>query len=194
MEREGPPLETLTRRLAELPPDFLGEPRIGAAGTVHVAAVVQDLLTDLSRPAAPARLKAFEGDDPQRDRGRLSVALALCWLLADGWFRDARPAPDDVLRLLEGLPAELGGRFPVGQLVKDPERREEIARLALARLGFRPAGETRAQAEDRLSSISSAERERVLAASRAAEERAREIRQALLRKAAEQSADKWSRE
>jgi len=44
------------------------------------------------------------------------------------------------------------------------------------------------------SSVSSRERVRLAAASRAAEERARQIREALARKAAEESADKWSRE
>jgi len=45
-----------------------------------------------------------------------------------------------------------------------------------------------------LSALSSTERQRLLDESRDAEKRAREIRQALARKAAEQSADKWTRE
>jgi regulator of extracellular matrix RemA (YlzA/DUF370 family) len=59
---------------------------------------------------------------------------------------------------------------------------------------MRPAGETVAQAEDRLISLSSAEHARVLRASRDAEKRAQEIRAALARKAAEESADKYTRE
>jgi len=78
--------------------------------------------------------------------------------------------------------------------VQDPDRREELARVLLAHLGYRPAGETEAQASDRLSRISGTERQRLLAASRAAEERARAIREALAKKAAEESADKWTRE
>ena len=64
----------------------------------------------------------------------------------------------------------------------------------LARLRFRPQGESVAQATDRLSALSGIERKRLLAASRAAEARARAIREALIRKQAEASADKWSRE
>ena len=82
----------------------------------------------------------------------------------------------------------------VEKFVTDVERREELARFALARLGFRPQTETRAQAEDRLSSLSAAERARVLSAARVAEERARAVREALARKAAEESADKYTRE
>jgi len=61
-------------------------------------------------------------------------------------------------------------------------------------LDYRPEGESEAQAKDRLSALSSTERQRLLDESRDAEKRAREIRQALARKAAEQSADKWTRE
>ena len=59
---------------------------------------------------------------------------------------------------------------------------------------LRPAGESVAQAQDRLTALSSIERNRLLAASRAAEERSRAIREALARKAAQESADKYTRE
>jgi hypothetical protein len=89
---------------------------------------------------------------------------------------------------------ELALHVAADKFVANVERREELARFCLARLGFRPAGETRAQAEDRLSSLSAAERARVLQASRQAEARARAVREALARKAAEESADKYTRE
>jgi hypothetical protein len=88
----------------------------------------------------------------------------------------------------------LGAQVASRKFVTDPDRREELARFSLARLGYRPAGETVPQAQDRMTSLSSAERARVLQASRAAEERARSIREALARKAAEESADKFTRE
>lgn len=194
MDREGPPLETLTRRLAETPEDFLAEPRVGAAGRVHAAAVVGDLLQLLGGAAAGRELARFVGSDARRDRNRLAVTLVLCWLLADEWFRGARPPADMVMSVLDTEAAELARQTAAGAFVTDPDRREELARLALARLGFRPAGETVAQAQDRLTTLSSAERARVMRASREAERRARQIREALARKAAEESADKWTRE
>jgi len=69
-----------------------------------------------------------------------------------------------------------------------------MIRFALARLDLRPSGETLTQAQDRLTTLSSIERNRVLAASRAAEQRTRDIREALARKAAQESADKYTRE
>ena len=47
---EGPRVERLTRRLAECPPDFLAEPRVGGKGEVHTDAVVHDLILDLGGP------------------------------------------------------------------------------------------------------------------------------------------------
>lgn len=189
MTREGPPLERLLRRVAETADDFLAPPRLEGKGAVHVAAVVHDLcLQKGARPDAQA-LAAFAGD-ARGDRNRLAVTLLLCWLLADELIC---PPMGDLLALLDGGARDLEAT-PASAFVADPERREELVRVALARLGLRPAGESEAEAEDRLTTSSSAERERVLRASRDAEQRARAIREALARKAAEQSADKWTRD
>ena len=194
VDQEGPPLEMLVRRLAETPRDFLMEPRIGKSGRVVVAAVADDLCRVLGGTSTSAELERLAGTKPKQDRNRLSVSLLLCWLLADEWFRSSVPPRAALLELLASAAEELAAHTPSRKFLEDPERREELARFALARLGFRPLGETRAQAEDRLTSLSAAERARVMQASRAAEQRARKIREALVRKAAEESADKWTRE
>ena len=99
----------------------------------------------------------------------------------------AFPFPPDIDELREAKLTAMPGH-----LVSCPFIAE--APVALARLGFVPAGETPEQAADRLTAISGMERRRLLEASRAAEQRARQIREALARKAAEEAADKWSRE
>ena len=194
MDREGCELSRLTRRIAETPLEFLEEPSLGQTGLVAVSAVVGDLCLWLGLPATSSELATFATGTPQDDRNRLRVTLVLCWLLADDWFRGAGPSKPFVLSLLGEGARELAQHVAVEKLVRDVERREELARFALARLGFRPQGESRAQAEDRLSSLSAAERARVLRAARDAEERARAVREALARKAAEESADKYTRE
>ena len=194
MKLEGPILETLTRRLAETPEEFLAEPRIGSTGRVHVAAVAGDLLSGLGSSVAANDLVSFAGRDSRIERNRLSFVLLLCWLLADEWFRQNNLSGEAILDLLSHGYAEFGEQVAAYKLVSDPDRREELARFTIARLGYRPRGETTAQAQDRLTSLSSAERTRVLRASRAAEQRARSIREALVRKAAEESADKFTRE
>lgn len=192
MQLPGPPLETLLRRLADTPPDFLDDPRIGTSGQVFVAAVVNDLLARGPGRASLAELQRFEGRSG--DNGRLRMALVMAWLLADDALRERCASRADMLNLLDGTAAELAGLASATKYLQDPERREELVRVLLARLGLRPHGETAEQAADRLSALSATERKRLLDASRAAEARAREIREALVRKAAEASADKWTRE
>jgi hypothetical protein len=194
MQQEGPILESLTRRLAETPEEFLSEPRIGQTGRVHVAAVVGDLLRLVGSTGQGGDLHRFLGTDARRDRNRLGITLLLCWLLSDDWFRGVKIERGAVLSLLDSESNELANQMAARKFVTDPDRREELARVALSRLGFRPAGETLAQAQDRLTTLNSAERARVMKAARAAEERARQIREALVKKAADESADKWTRE
>ncbi|MBS1196563.1 MAG: hypothetical protein H6R18_348 [Proteobacteria bacterium] len=194
MERPGPQLEHLTHRLAETPPDFLDEPKIGNTGTVFVPALVNDLLYRLGGRAPADVLERFRGREAKADRNRLSLSMIAVWLLADEWFAGEPFAQADVLRVLDETASELAAATPARKFVEDPDRREELARVALSRLGLRPAGETEAQATDRLSALSGTERRRLLEASRAAEARARAIREALIKKQAEESADKWTRE
>ncbi|KQW87400.1 hypothetical protein ASC94_28895 [Massilia sp. Root418] len=194
MQHPGPPIETLTHRLAETPAEFLAEPRIGSSGSVHVAALVNDVLALHGERASFAALERFTSTDARRDRNRLALVMIAAWLLADHWFVAAGLPQAKVLALLQTAMQELAEATPAHKFVSDPDRREELARVVLARLDHRPAGETVAQATDRLSGISGVERRRLLEASRAAEQRAADIRAALARKAAEESADKWSRE
>ncbi len=194
MDREGPILEALTRRLAETPEEFLAEPRVGNVGQIHTAAVVGDLVRLLGHAVSARDLAPFSGSDRRGDRNRLGVTLVLAWLLADDWFVRNRPDAASLLTLFGTTAGELAEQTTATKLVTDPDRREELARVALARLGLRPAGETLAQAQDRLATLSSSERQRVMRASRAAEERARAIREALVRKAAQESADKYTRD
>ena len=192
LTREGPPLAALLHRVAETPKDFLAEPRIGAAGRVHVDAVVGDLLTALGVAVTQHDLQHFAGNGPSRNAQ--AVTLLLSWLLADPWFATAAPTKAELLALLGDGASELAAATLARRFVDDPDRREELVRVTLAAIGARPVGESEAQAEDRLTSLSSAERTRVVDAARAAELRARQIREALRKKAAEESADKWTRE
>jgi hypothetical protein len=192
---EGPQLESLTRRLAETPADFLAEPRIGAAGTVNVSAVVADTLRDIGgAPLAKGLLAAFQPIDAKRNRNRLSAVLVGCWLLHDPWFVAHPGFADRAYQLLVNGLSELTELVQAPRLIADPDRREELARLSLKALGLRPAGESEAQADDRLTTLSSSERQRVVRAARGAEARARAIREEMARKAAEEAADKATRE
>lgn len=191
MEREGPPLETLLQRLANAPEEFLMEPKHGKRGQVDVVAVVFDLVATLGPSPDASRVRALAENATKKS---LAVTLLLCWLIGDESVTALGPTQGQALDLLDEGARELAKHTAAHLFTSDVERREEMARFGLARLGLRPRGETEAQAADRLTSLSAAERARVLEASRAAEERARVVREALAKKAAEESADKWTRE
>ncbi|MEO6878846.1 MAG: hypothetical protein ABI205_10220 [Gemmatimonadaceae bacterium] len=194
MHNIGPRIESLIHRLVETPPDFLEEPRIANTGQVFVAAVVNDLLLSLGGRAPAAALARFQSGDAGVDRNRLAVVLICTWLLADEWFIAAALPQQAVLLLLDQTAEELSRVTPAQSFVTDPDRREELARVVLWSLGYRPEAETIAQATDRLSELSGTERRRLIEASRRAEQRAQSIREALAKKAAEESADKFTRE
>jgi hypothetical protein len=202
----GPLLEQLTRRLAETPADLLAEPAMGNAAGVETAAVAGDVLRALGLRELDTRwLLTLHPDKViKAARNPLRVTLVACWLLADPWFR-GKADPDKAQAWLRDQLAELADITSADAYVKDDERREELARLCLKALGFVPQGESEAQSQDRLESISSVERQRVIAASRkvqeearkrrlAEEERARKVREEMARKAAEEAAAKGTRE
>ncbi|MFQ5570261.1 MAG: hypothetical protein ACE5G0_11340 [Rhodothermales bacterium] len=168
-------------RLQECPAAFLEEPQIGTGGVVSVAAVVADLLRTLAddyqlRPdTAPFRAKSA------KTRNRLRLILITSWLLHDAWFREQDGLAKPVAKLLAHDLDALALLVDAGQFVTDPDRREELARYCLSRLGFRPKGETKAQAEDRLTTLDSVERARVVRETKAAQERARKIREEMRR-------------
>ncbi len=193
MNHEGPALELLLRRIAETPSDFLAEPRTAThGGAIHVAAVVNDVLA-LHGHACPSPDRV-NPDGTALSKRRARLALILSWLLAEPELIATRPSLKNLTTLLTDGAGDLAAHIAAEKYLHEPERREELARLSLARLNLRPAGETLAQAQDRLTALSSSERTRVIAAAKKAELRAREIREALARKAAEESADKYTRE
>jgi hypothetical protein len=197
---KGPLIETLTRRLAECPADFLAEPRVGSAGTVHVAAVVGDVLSDVgggpltAEQARPFQTGPVAAQAASRERNRLRLVLIACWLLHDPAFKGQGGLAPRALALLTTGLADLAALVSAQQFVADPERREELARWCLMALDLRPAGETLAQAQDRLATLNSIERQRVVKAARQAEARARQVREAMAREAAKEASMKAMRE
>ena len=194
MKTEGPLLESLTRRLAECPADFLAEPRIGKNGVVPVAAIVSDVILQLGNPLTPQQLAVFQQNDAKKYRNWFSTVLIASWLLSDAWFRGKRELANSAYQFLSQTLSEIAAYTTAPKFVSDPDRREEMVRMCLKDLGLRPAGESEAQAQDRLTTLSAVERQRVIRASQEAEARARAIREAMAKKAAEEAAAKASRE
>lgn len=168
------PVSALTRRLADTPPDFLAAP-----SEVSVPAVVSDVL--LAAGGSP--LSSYLAPDEPTQR----LTLVACWLVA-GLPADPAAVREFLLTGLTGLAALV----EPSRFVTDPDRREELARLALRALALTPAGESEAQAADRLSTVDSVRRHEVLVAARVAEERARSVRRAMEEQRAREAAARYS--
>jgi hypothetical protein len=175
------PVARLTRRLADTPTDFL-------ADEVVLPAVVSDVLLMAGGTALNATAAAeFETDDPRWRQ----LMLVTCWLVADpallacgpavlsGWLRSRDL--ETLSRLVNPL-----------SFVRDPDRREELARVTLRALSLSPSGETPAQATDRLSTVDTVKRHEVLLAAKAAEERAAAVRKAMEEERAREAAARYS--
>ena len=135
--------------------------------------------------------------DSDRQGRAAGFALLFAWLLADPWFgrfAGKRVSQKRVWSSFSTLAVAHGAESSATQWHGDPKRREEIVRSLLAVLELIPEGETEAQADDRLTRVSSAQRKRLLAAAREAEARAEVVREALAAKAAQEAADKYTRE
>ncbi len=187
----GPPIEHLTRRLLACPPVFLDP------GGLDPRAVAADLLRDLAgdpllRVSTDAIVVPPLPPHPKPQNRRLVVAVAL-WLLHDPAFHGlglVRAATDLLAHGLDPL-AEV---VEAPQFVTDADRREELVRVVLGALNLLPEGETELQAADRLTTLDSAERVRILRDTQIAEERARRVQEALKKKAEEEAAAKAMRE
>lgn len=159
---EGPLLEALTHRLSQCPREFLYAPRVGNGGQVDVAAVVSDLIIDMSSHIRAAELyRVFRGAT-KGEAEWLQMVLVTCWLLHDKWFLRRPELADPVLGLLGLKLKKLSEVAKAEQCVMEPDRREELARFCLKELGLFPQGETPAQAADRFNALDSVERVKVI--------------------------------
>ncbi|HNR89837.1 MAG TPA: hypothetical protein PKM65_15985 [Spirochaetota bacterium] len=203
MTATGPSIAHLTHRLANAPAAVTNEPASAPdmPEVLTTAAMISDMIDGLGgglltmrEATAVTALRTKAGD-------RIMLMLqAAAFLAADPWFVDyARAHPDADLAaktksfLMNGL-TELSKYVKPDYLVGDPEGREELARRYLAALDLVPEGETAAQAADRLTALDSVERARLIGATRESQKRARELREAMARREAEEAASKMTRE
>jgi len=191
----GPELSTLTHRLAECPPEIYEIP-IGPRTrkepvALDMNAIVSDHFRDVGvdLDQVAFQIEKINELSPRQKR----LVLIATWLVRDPWLME-NCDPNKVSVLLSNGLIEMAEVVLPESTITDPDRREELVRVCLRELGIRPSGETRQQALDRLNTLDSAERVRVIKKTRAAEARAREIREAMAKKAAEEAAARYSPE
>jgi hypothetical protein len=193
---DTPPLAEWLRWVAEMPSAFHSLPEEFEGGSVQVRAVVSDLFETLfGTPADLAIVSACTPSDlGKRELNRLRWILAACHVLWHPHLRANAGNKAVIERLLVQELAGLAAVVPIDSLLREEERREELVRRVLRAADRDIPGESEQEAEDRFRQLDSVERYRVVAAAAERERRAREVREAMARKAVEEAAAKVSRE
>jgi len=183
-----PPLAEFLRWLAETPPAFRDDP--------PVEAVLNDLFETLGHAADADILAVGQPGKgkPAADRNRRLWVLAASWLLWHPALRTPPPPLDGLRRLFLEVVPRVAAVVPADGLLTDEDRREELVRLTLRSLGLSLPGESDREAEDRFTQVDSVEGRRVVRAAAERERRAREVREAMARRAAEEAASRYSPE
>ena len=197
MLAEGPSLESLVRRLAECPSEFV-ETCTTSTGSKQLTAIVADHFRSLSgftwNADRFALLSAYDCSSRDKTKhlrwwGVVSIAT---WLVHDRYFLERPELGELSLSWLLSDPLrQLAQLVRPNQFIEDPDRREELARLCLDAHQLRPAGEDPKQAADRLATLDSVSRQRILQETAEAERRAREVREAMARQRAMESASRY---
>ncbi len=187
MLHPGPELDPLLHRLAECPEEFLLPPE-----NIDVTALACDHFRALGLPISAVQQRLSLAGATAAVQSLMSVVL---WLMHDEWFLARAELADATIQFLQSDSLRrLANLIRAEAFVNDADRREELVRLCLKELGFKPAGESDAQAADRLTTLDSLERNRVIRETRSAEARARQVREAMARKRAEEAAARYSPE
>lgn len=181
------PLDQMLHRLATCPPDFLLGP-----DDIDLTALACDHFRALGLAIPGPRQRRSLAELPKASQRLQAIVL---WLVRDDWFMARPQMAEATWQFLQAdALTQLAKLVRPETFINDPDRREELVRLCLKALGLQPEGESAAQAADRLTTLDSVERERVIRQTRQAEARAREIREAMARKRAEEAAARYSPE
>lgn len=201
MKNPGPPLEELIDHLILIPGEFLeGNQKSADSVAVNIPAIVNDLLLDLGgNPLSDEEItKHFpEKKDNKADKNNYyRIVSILCYIYEYSYFLEKKSGAELVKTyLLSQKLIELSKAVrSADEFITDPDRREEICRVALNVLNYYPEGENEKNAMDRLNTLDSVERKKILAKTEDAQKRARELREAMMRQEAEEAASKMSRE
>ncbi|MES2639426.1 MAG: hypothetical protein V4850_08070 [Myxococcota bacterium] len=196
-----PPIATWVRWCADAPPVFDAVPEGFPGGVVRVRAVVADLYVRHGARAAPEVLRSFDPRDSSNgERARLRAALLACRVLSHPSLVPSPARSGEAgrtaafARLFDEIAEWAVVVGATGAGTASEERREELVRRCLRALGARPGGESVAEAEDRLAQVDVVARTRILKDAAERERRTRELREAMVRAAAEEAAAKMGRE
>ncbi|MEM7180215.1 MAG: hypothetical protein AAF518_04845 [Spirochaetota bacterium] len=205
MQETGPELHYLLHRLSNCPEDFLKPPFIPSgqnlrlpSGHINTLALVSDLVYLLSGQPLPNELLNSFKKHKKYATNYLRLLQVVVFLFHDEWFLQKSKYSSRIKNFLlpdsRSILVKLAKIHSPETFLDDPERREELVRLCLDAVSLRPQGETSQQAKDRLATLDSMERDRLMAEAKIAAKRAEELKRKMREKAAREAASKMPRE
>ncbi|PKL16704.1 MAG: hypothetical protein CVV49_14760 [Spirochaetae bacterium HGW-Spirochaetae-5] len=202
MNNPGPPLQELIDHLILIPGEFTGRSEKTADVNVKIntPAIINDLLLDLGgAPLCDEEItKNFHSkkENKAETDNYLKLISILCYIYEHRFFIEKKSGSEKIKSfLLSQRLIDLSRAVKSSdEFITDPERREEICRAALDAAGYFPEGENEKNARDRLSTLDSVERKIILTRTAEAQKKANELKEAMMRKEAEEAASKMSRE
>lgn len=199
METHGPDLITLMRRLSAVPDVFFGPLEsndISKPPALCVGALVNDLIYDAQGDYLDYKeLERFIPSSQPTNHNYLRIVSLLCFLYREPAFESFLKESRRLLAFLRSTRLEqLSKIIDYKEFITDSERREELSRLSLEGLGLLPAGENKIFSQDRLTTLDSIERKKIVQKTKEALERAQKLKEEMERRAAEEAASKMSRE
>jgi len=202
MKKPGPQLEALIDRLTAIPGDFFkpdGKLKNSGSG-VSIPALVNDMLLDNGgTPFSDDEiLKRFSDKNELKNKKSIFPELVsiLSYIFEDKFFTGEKNSAELIKAFLlsPGLKDLSEAVESSEDFINDPDRREELCRMALNALNYYPDGETEKNAGDRLLTLDSVERKKILVKTREAQLRAKQLKEAMMAREAEEAASKMSRE
>ncbi|MEW6709674.1 MAG: hypothetical protein AB1403_07610 [Candidatus Riflebacteria bacterium] len=187
---KGPTVSELIHHIKQCPEEFLRPPVFKGKGEIFTLALVNDTWRKLL--GEPTSIHGITIGADQRSVAELALMQICCWAIDHSFFRQT--GPDWFKKFICEALTPIAPLVKTELWVKDEERAEELARLLLQACGALPKGETEAEAQDRLAAVDTIKRLKVIEESRAAMERAREIKRKMAEAKAREAANVYSRE
>ena len=205
MKKNGPSIESMIDHLAAIPSEFMrGRSALESGKRPSLPALINDLLLDCGgSPAGDDEMAKIHQPVSDKQAGELDkrvnyhqLLAIVCYILSDDFFISKKTEAELVKKFLFSFELKnlSDAVDSADEFVNDADRREEICRMSLRALNFLPFGETEKNAEDRLRTLDSVERKKILTKTLEAQMRAKQIREAMMRRDAEEAASKMSRE
>lgn len=211
MTKEGPELNYLLHRMADCPQEFLNIPYIPKANSkeylppensVNTLALLSDLISNLGgsrfTETEITEYRSKSAIHTQGGENFLKLVQICIYLFSDTRFDGKDGTLSKIKDFLQWETTsdlyKLSALVEPEKFITEAERREEIIRLCLSKIDFRPKGESEIQSKDRLNTISSIERARVLEETKKSAKKAEALRKKLEEQAAIEAASKMPRE